>query len=117
MELSKSVLRVMNVLWDNGDSSAKAISEVLAGVCGWNKNTTYTVIRQCEKKGLLERREPGYLCHALLTREEAQRAEVDSLMERLFQNSPKLLLSALAGGGKLSAEERAELRRLIDELE
>ena len=49
-KLFNSELKVMEVLWDGGDKSAKEISDILAKEIGWNKNTTYTVIKKCIAK-------------------------------------------------------------------
>ena len=46
-KLYDSELKVMEVLWKEGDDSAKHISEILNAEIGWNKNTTYTVIKKC----------------------------------------------------------------------
>lgn len=59
MELSKSALRVMNQLWEKGELPAKTLCGLLHEQCGWNKNTTYTILNSCVKKGLIERREPA----------------------------------------------------------
>ena len=56
----------MNVLWAQGDVSAKHISNVLKEEIGWNMNTTYTLIKRCIKKGAIERLEPNFICHALI---------------------------------------------------
>ena len=44
MKLFDSEWKVMEVLWQEGDTTAKALSLRLADSAGWNKNTTYTVI-------------------------------------------------------------------------
>ncbi len=48
----------MDVLWREGDTTAKHISDVLHAEVGWNMNTTYTLIKRCIKKGAIERSEP-----------------------------------------------------------
>lgn len=45
MKLFDSELKVMQVLWENGDTSAKDIAAVLGKQVGWSKTTTYTVIK------------------------------------------------------------------------
>ena len=52
-KLYDSELKVMEVLWKEGDDSAKHISEILNAEIGWNKNTTYTVIKNCVAKGAI----------------------------------------------------------------
>ena len=66
IKLFDSELKIMNVLWTQGDVSAKHISNVLKEEIGWNMNTTYTLIKRCIKKGAIERLEPNFICHALI---------------------------------------------------
>ena len=47
MKLFDSEWKVMEVLWQKNDRTAKEISLRLADTIGWNKNTTYTVIKKC----------------------------------------------------------------------
>ena len=42
-KLFDSEIKIMEVLWREGDVTAKYIAEVLAREVGWNKNTTYTL--------------------------------------------------------------------------
>ena len=50
MKLFDSEWKVMEVLWQKNDRTAKEISLCLADSIGWNKNTTYTVIKKCIDK-------------------------------------------------------------------
>ena len=72
IKLFDSELKVMCVLWNEGDTTAKHISDVLKKEIGWNMNTTYTLIKRCIKKGAIERSEPNFMCHALIPKEEVQ---------------------------------------------
>lgn len=84
---------------------------------GWNKNTTYTVIKKCIDKGAIERREPNFQCFPLIRREEAQAAAVAELIEKVFGGSASLLFASLLSGKQLPLEEIRHLRTMIDELE
>lgn len=114
IKLFDSELKVMNVLWRKGDCSAKAISEILKAETGWNMNTTYTVIKKCIAKGAIERSEPGFLCHALIPKEDVQAAETEELIGKLFDGSVDQLFAALLGSKKLSAEQLARLKALVN---
>ena len=61
IKLFDSELKVMCVLWNEGDTTAKHISDVLKKEIGWNMNTTYTLIKRCIKKGAIERSEPKFI--------------------------------------------------------
>lgn len=116
-KLFDSELRVMNVLWEEGDATAKHISDVLKERVGWNMNTTYTIIKRCMKKGAIERLEPHFMCHALIDKEEVQDIETDSLISRVYDGSTDKLFAALLSRRKLSSEEIGRLRQLVDDLE
>ena len=51
--LFDSERKVMEVIWKEGDVTAKQISLTLRDTIGWNKNTTYTVIKKCIQKGFI----------------------------------------------------------------
>lgn len=115
MKLFDSELKVMSVLWRLGDRTAKEISNILKDETGWNQNTTYTVIKKCIAKGAVERREPNFLCRALVSKTEIQAAETDELIGKLFDGSPDLLFASLISSKKLSPEQLARLREIVAE--
>ncbi len=117
VKLFDSELKIMGVLWREGDCTAKHISDVMKGETGWNINTTYTLIKRCIKKGAIERSEPNFMCHALILKEEVQAAETDELIDKIYDGCADQLFAALLGRKKLSAEQLEKLKQLVDELE
>lgn len=117
VKLFDSELKVMGVLWREGDQTAKHISDILKAETGWNMNTTYTVIKKCITKGAILRSEPGFLCHALISKEEVRAAEAEELIGKLFDGSPDLLFASLLSSKKLSGEQLERLRRIIADAE
>ena len=113
-KLFDSELKVMDVLWKEGDSTAKHIAEILGKEVGWNVNTTYTLIKRCIKKGAIARSEPNFMCHALILKEEVQEAETDEL---IYDGSADKLFAALLGRKKLSADQIEKLKQIVGELE
>ena len=116
-KLQDSELKVMNVLWHEGEATAKHIADVLGDEVGWNVNTTYTLIKRCIEMGAIERSEPNFLCRPLVKKEDVQRTETDALIGKLFDGSADKLFAALLGSKRLSADERNKLRDMIDNLE
>lgn len=117
VKLFDSELKVMTVLWKEGDATAKHISDVLKEEVGWNMNTTYTLIKRCMKKGAIERSEPNFMCHALISQEEVQKAEAQELIDKVYDGSADKLFAALLGRKKLSKQQIDELRKVVGELE
>ena len=116
MKLFDSELRVMDVLWREGDLPARRIADVLTRQIGWNVNTTYTLIKRCIGKGAIERREPGFVCRALVSREQVQQEETQELIDRLFDGSADALFASLLGSKRVSEEQMQRLRRMFDEM-
>lgn len=116
-KLQDAELKVMGVLWSEGDCTAKHISDVLGEEIGWNINTTYTLIKRCIKKGAIERSEPNFMCHALILKKDVQAAETEELINKIYDGSADKLFVALLGRKKLSTEQIAELRKIVGELE
>ena len=117
VKLFDSELKVMDVLWREGDTTAKHISDVLKGETGWNMNTTYTLIKRCIKKGAIERSEPNFMCHALIPKEDVQEAETNELINKIYDGSVDKLFAALLGRQNLSAEQITRLKQIVEDLE
>lgn len=117
VKLFDSELKIMDVIWREGDVPAKYIAEKLNGELGWNKNTTYTLIKRCMKKGAIERSEPNFICHALIPKEKVQEAETNELIDKVYDGSADKLFAALLSRKRLSAEKIEELKRIVGELE
>lgn len=117
IKLSDLELKVMNVLWQEGDTTAKHITEVMNDKNGWNKNTTYTLIKRCIGKGAIERSEPNFMCHALVPKEVIEQSETDDLIEKIYDGSADKLVAALISRKALSKEQIEKLKKIVDELE
>ena len=113
-KLFESEAKVMEIIWANAPISAKDISLIAAEKIGWNKNTTYTVVKKLEAKGFIKRQDPGFICTPLISQNQMQKVEAVSLVKKVFGGSRKALFSALLEDEPLSDEEINELRKLID---
>lgn len=113
-KLFDSEAKVMEIIWEKSPISAKDISLIASEKIGWNKNTTYTVIKKLEAKGFIRREDPGFICTPLVSQSQMQKVEVASLVKKIFGGSRKALFSALLEDEPLTEEELRELRKLID---
>lgn len=117
VKLFDSELKVMDVLWREGEVPARAVVDELAQTMGYKSSTTYTLITRCIAKGAVERVEPGYRCRALIAQDDVQASETDEFIDRIFNGSVDKLFSSLIKRKKISAQEFARLSALIDEAE
>ena len=100
--------KLMEVLWEVGAVHSARLVELCAQRLGWNKSTTYTVLRRLKNKGAVDHRDT--VVTPLLTREAAIRAEGAELERRAGGLSPFLAacFGGRSAGGGLESAPRAE---------
>ena len=117
MKLFDAELKVMEVLWREGDTTAKRLAEILSEEVKWSKTTTYTMIKRCVDKGAIERREPNFVCHPLISIDEAREYETTELINKMYNGAADLLVASLLNGKILSKDEITHLKQIVQELE
>jgi len=117
IKLFDSELKVMEILWREGDTPAKRIAEILGKEISWSKTTTYTIIKRCLEKGAIERHEPGWVCHPLVTIEEAREYETNELINKMYDGAADQLVASILGGNTLSKEEIERLKKAVHAME
>ena len=112
-------LAILNVLWNLGPSTVRQVHEVLMRERDLGYTTVLKMLQVMTEKGLVLRDETERT-HVYATAQsqvQTQRTLVEDLLGRAFGGSAlKLVVQALSGG-KASAEELGEIRRLIDRKE
>lgn len=116
MKLFDSELKVMEILWKNGDTEARDIAEELGKTTDWSKTTTYTVIKKCIDKGAVSRSEPNFVCHAEISRREVQEYETTELIDKMYGGSADKLVASLLGSKRLTENEIRDLKKLVEDL-
>ena len=117
IKLFDSELKVMEILWREGDTPAKRIAEILGKEISWSKTTTYTIIKRCLEKGAIERRDPNWVCHPLVTIEEAREYETSELINKMYDGAADQLIASILGSKILSKEEIERLKKTVREME
>ncbi|MBH5316390.1 BlaI/MecI/CopY family transcriptional regulator [Paenibacillus sp. GSMTC-2017] len=117
MKLFDSELSIMEILWREGDTTAKRIAEITKETIGWSKTTTYTIIKKCLDKGAIERHDPNFVCRALVSQEQVQEYETTELINKMYNGAPDKLVASLLGQKRLTSEEISNLKQLIERLQ
>ncbi|NLB14600.1 MAG: BlaI/MecI/CopY family transcriptional regulator [Gammaproteobacteria bacterium] len=119
MQISEAESRVMQVLWERGPSTAEEVMQALSGVSDWQDATVKTLLNRLLKKGALAADAEGrrYRYRPLLAREAYVLEESRSLVERLFDGRIAPLVAHFSRHGQLDADDIAELRRLIEDID
>jgi predicted transcriptional regulator len=119
VKISHAESLVMQALWRQNPRSAEDICAALAADQGWEDSTVRTLLGRLVKKGALATEKDGrrYLYRPLIAREDYVEAESQNLLDRLFDGRVGPLFTHFSERRKLSADDIAELRRLIEEFE
>ena len=115
IRLHEGELNVMELLWYNKELAAKDISKIIKEYIGWEKNTTYTVIKRLIDKGAIERNDPGFICKAKIDKRTVQKIETEALLSKLFNSSLNTFFVDYLRNYKMDSAEIFELERIIDE--
>jgi predicted transcriptional regulator len=107
-------LGILTVLWTRGPSTVRQVAEAPDREAGYT--TVLKLLQIMTEKALVVRDETArtHVYQAAFTEDQTQRQLVSDLLDRAFGGSAaKLVLQALAAN-KTSAEELAEIRKLLD---
>jgi BlaI family penicillinase repressor len=115
---TEAELEILNVLWAAGPSTVRDVHDALL-----SRGTGYTtVLKQMQvmaEKGLLERSEESrsHVYAPRIAREKTQQRLARNLLDRAFSGSAAGLMLGALSAQKVSAQELAEIRRMLDEFE
>lgn len=104
--------RFAAIIWDNAPLTSAELTRLALQQLGWKKSTTYTVLKRLCDKGLFVNN--GGTVEVLLPRQEFYTLQSRRFVEETFDGSLPAFLAAFTDGKKLSSEELAQLRRLVD---
>lgn len=106
---------IMNVVWEHEPCAAGTVQEALEKSRNWAYSTVKTTMDRMVVKGLLSTKAIRNLTlfSSQVSRAEAQRGELRRLLKRAFDGALTPLIQFLVEDEKLSAEEVAELRKMI----
>jgi predicted transcriptional regulator len=113
-------LGILQVLWKRGPSTVREVHEALTqGAEGTGYTTVLKLMQIMTEKGLVERDESqrAHVYRTRVTQQKTQRQLVTDLLDRAFGGSPARLAMQALSTKKASAQELAELRKLLDTLE
>jgi BlaI family penicillinase repressor len=116
VKLGKVQLQIMQILWQNGEATARQITDELSQASPIAHSTVQTLLRKLEAKGAVahEVRERIFVFRPLSRQSEVTTSAARDLLARVFGGSVYGLVSHLLKHEHISAEELQRLRRLIE---
>lgn len=112
IRLHDGELNVMELLWSNKELAARDISKIIKEYIGWEKNTTYTVIKRLIDKGAIVREDPGFICKANVTNKKIQETETNILLDKFYGGSLVNFINSYMMNYRMNEEERDALLQL-----
>lgn len=118
-ELSEAEWNIMESLWEYSPKVGSQIVADMARRTGWSRSTTLTMLRRMTEKGLLACEDNGRMKTyvPLVERETAVKKVTESFLNRVYHGSISMLVSGFVEKQRLSGEELAQLREILDKAE
>ena len=107
--------RFADLIWANAPLTSGQLVKLCEQELQWKKSTTYTVLKKLCDRGLFQNN--GGTVTPLMTREEFYGQQSQAFVEESFQGSLPAFIAAFTKRKKLSAQEVAEIRAMIDSME
>ncbi|MEO3945309.1 BlaI/MecI/CopY family transcriptional regulator [Gorillibacterium sp. CAU 1737] len=115
--ISDAEWEIMKVLWGRSPQSANEIIDALDGKRDWNPKTVRTLIKRLTEKRAIGYSQEGrsYAYFPLVREEDCVKSETHSFLKRIYGGTLQPMLVHFLREEKLSQEEIAELRKILDE--
>ena len=112
-------LQILRILWELGPAPVREIHARLTQAKDTNYSTTVKMLAVMLDKGLVTRDEKArpHVYRTAESQDDTQRSVLAAVIEKLYDGSAKSLVLQALSSQKTSKEDRAEIRRLINELE
>jgi BlaI family penicillinase repressor len=114
-----SELDVIKVLWDRGQGTVREILETLkAAGRQWSYATVATLLDRLETKGMItsDRSELAFVYKPAVSEADIRQKRVGSLVDKLYQGEPGLLVLHLLKSHPLDPKQAKEVRALLEEM-
>ncbi|NLT97977.1 MAG: BlaI/MecI/CopY family transcriptional regulator [Christensenellaceae bacterium] len=116
-KIGESEWYVMKALWDSAPLSGSDVVRAVSRYTDWSPSTRLTMLRRLvAKKAVGVEKRDVMMYYPLVEESAVTRAETTQFLNRVYQGSVKLLIKNFIEEGALSEQERAELKKLLDEM-
>jgi predicted transcriptional regulator len=119
MKLTEAEWQIMNALWENFPATTRQIAERLPDEINWAYTTIKTMLtRLADKKAVKEtkKRNVGFY-EPVLTRQNAQRNALKSLVNQAFDGAFGPLMHFLVEDQKVTDKQKEDLMKALKETE
>lgn len=111
-KIFESEYRFCLILWEHEPATTTQLVKLCREKLEWKRTTTYTVIKRLCERGVVKN--DGGVITSLVSKDQAQAAEIDELVEKKFEGSIPAFVAAFGRRQKLSQEDIQQMQQLID---
>ena len=115
MKLGLVESKFADIIWRSEPLPSRELVKLCEAELNWKKPTTYTVLRRLCERGIFQNE--GGEVTSLISREEFYALQSQRFVEESFDGSLPAFIAAFSSRKALTAQEIAEIRRMIDEME
>ena len=101
-----------DIIWEQEPLPSGKLVELCQEKLNWKKPTTYTVLRKLCSRGIFQN--VNGMVSSVLSREEFYAGQSQQVVEESFDGSLPAFIAAFTSRKKLSDQEIAEIRAMID---
>lgn len=114
-KLAEGEARFAELIWQKEPITSPELVKLCEKEFQWKKSTTYTVLKKLCDRGIFQNEKA--VVTSLISKEEFYGYKSRKFVEESFGGSIPRFLTAFMGGKKLTKEQAAEIRELIDSFE
>ena len=111
-KIFESEYRFCLILWEREPIKSSELVTLCSEQLGWKPTTTYTVIKRLSERGIIKNE--NTVVTSLVSKDEAQAAEIDEMVERTFEGSLPAFIAAFVKRQDLSDAEIDAVQDMID---
>lgn len=118
LQISEAELEVMKVLWELEQATSAEIIEKLSSTTDWKPKTIGTLINRLVSKQAVKAENTdtkAYLYSPLVSEALYKEHATDSLVEKLYNGSVKMMLASFIENHKLSKKDLESLKKMLEE--
>ena len=117
VSLSDGEWKIMNSLWESGESTITELTASLENETGWDKHIIITMLGRMEKKEAVAHRQGGRakVFYPLVSREEVSMQETRGFLEKVYRGSLGMMVNAMVADQALSEQEIQELYDILEQ--
>lgn len=115
IRVTNSEWYLMNCLWEENPRSLMQLVPLLKEQVGWSKSTCATMVRRMSEKGLIRFEEKGKTKYFFpnVKKEDVVVQETRDFLQRIYDGSIGMMMSALVRQNDLSKEDIQELQEIL----